>query len=65
MLLQDFDGVIGMFSGKELPSNLTTDTGLIKLRFTSDASLDVSLHSPAAVERLVVGLETSEQAAFS
>jgi hypothetical protein len=42
LVLQDFDGVIGMFSGKELPSNLTTNTGLIKLRFTSDASLDVS-----------------------
>ncbi|KAF6263192.1 hypothetical protein COO60DRAFT_1635413 [Scenedesmus sp. NREL 46B-D3] len=38
--VEDFDGVIGMFSGKELPSSLTTDTGLIKLRFTSDSSLD-------------------------
>lgn len=39
---QDFDGVIGMFSGKELPPSLGTDTGMLKLQFTSDGSIEVS-----------------------
>jgi hypothetical protein len=46
-----------MFSGKELPSNLTTDTGLIKLRFTSDASLDVSGAWTAQQARLALTLQ--------
>lgn len=39
MLPQDFDGLIGRFSGEAVPSSVTTDTGLIRLKFTADGSL--------------------------
>jgi hypothetical protein len=36
---QDFDGLIGRFSGSDVPSSLTTDTGLMRVQFTADASI--------------------------
>jgi hypothetical protein len=36
---QDFDGLIGRFSGDALPSSVSTDTGLLRLKFTADGSL--------------------------
>lgn len=39
--LQDFDGVIGMFSGSDIPDTVSTDTGLINLQFTSDGTVQV------------------------
>lgn len=37
--MQDFDGLIGRFSGSEVPSTLSTDTGLLRVNFTADGSL--------------------------
>lgn len=37
--VQDFDGLIGRFSGSEVPSTLSTDTGLLRVNFTADGSL--------------------------
>lgn len=37
--LQDFDGLIGRFSGNEVPSMLTTETGLLRVKFSADGSL--------------------------
>lgn len=37
--MQDFDGLIGRFSGSEVPSTLSTDTGLLRINFTADGSL--------------------------
>lgn len=37
--LQDFDGLIGRFSGSDVPSSLTTDTGLMRVQFSADASI--------------------------
>jgi hypothetical protein len=39
MLMQDFGGLIGRFSGSEVPSTLSTDTGLLRINFTADGSL--------------------------
>jgi hypothetical protein len=40
---QDFEGVIGIFSGRlsgaDVPTGLTTDTGLLRVNFTADGSL--------------------------
>ena len=33
------DGVIGVFSGRSLPANVSTDTGLLRLTFASDATV--------------------------
>jgi hypothetical protein len=33
------DGVIGVFSGSALPPNVTTETGLLRLSFTSDSTI--------------------------
>jgi hypothetical protein len=40
--LQDFEGMIGMFSGTDLPLSITTDTGLLKITFTADGTVQVS-----------------------
>ena len=37
--MQDFDGLIGRFSGSSIPSSLSTDTGVIRVKFSTDASL--------------------------
>ncbi|KAF8072527.1 hypothetical protein HT031_000187 [Scenedesmus sp. PABB004] len=39
LTVEDSDGVIGMFSGDALPPALSTDTGVLRLRFVSDSSL--------------------------
>lgn len=41
--LQDFDGLIGRFSGSEVPSSLSTDTGMLTIKFSSDGSLQVGV----------------------
>lgn len=38
-LPQDFDGLIGRFSGSDVPSSLTTDTGLMRVQFVTDGSI--------------------------
>lgn len=37
--------MIGLFSGSDIPPSLSTDTGLMRLRFTSDGSVQVRLLS--------------------
>jgi hypothetical protein len=36
---QDFDGIIGIFSGTALPANLSTNTGLLRITFSTDNSI--------------------------
>jgi hypothetical protein len=40
--MQDMDGIIGIFSGQALPPNVSTDTGLMRLTFTTDGSIQRS-----------------------
>lgn len=44
--VEDLEGVIGMFSGTDLPAEVTTDTGLLRINFTADYSLQVSAVHP-------------------
>eukprot|EP00879_Flechtneria_rotunda_P005401 GHRR01005692.1.p1 GENE.GHRR01005692.1~~GHRR01005692.1.p1 ORF type:complete len:1544 (+),score=580.30 GHRR01005692.1:434-5065(+) len=37
--VEDFDGVIGMFSGTDTPPALSTDTGLMRVNFTADGTI--------------------------
>jgi hypothetical protein len=39
-LAQDMDGIIGVFSGSALPPNVSTETGLLRITFASDASIE-------------------------
>jgi hypothetical protein len=41
-ITQDLDGVVGVFSGPQLPEKVETDTGLLKISFATDESIEGS-----------------------
>ncbi|GBF88369.1 hypothetical protein Rsub_01081 [Raphidocelis subcapitata] len=39
LTVEDLDGIIGIFSGPALPQNVSTDTGLLRLAFQTDGTI--------------------------